>query len=96
MRRLRAARFLTPGQELTDEDADAVLATPQGRQVAAMMRYTAVGAPAAVRSYLEDFAATAAADELMVVFNGPTLADRLSALDLVADIWPMTAGSAEA
>ncbi len=90
VRRIRVARFLTPGQELTDEQAEEVLATPQGRQVASMMRYTAVGAPATVRGYLEDFARLARADELMVVHSGPTMPDRLRSLDLLADAWPLT------
>ena len=90
VRRIRVARFLTPGQELTDEQAEEVLATPQGRQVASMMRYTAVGPPATVRGYLEDFARLARADELMVVHSGPTPADRLHSLELLADAWSLT------
>lgn len=90
VRRMRVARFLTPGQDLTDEEADAVLASPQGRQVAGMMRYTAAGTPGEVVDYLADFAKVADADELMVAFSGPTLATRLHALDLLADAWPLT------
>jgi luciferase family oxidoreductase group 1 len=89
VRRIRVARFLTPGQELTDAQAEEVLATPRGRQVAAMMRYTAVGGAAAVRGYLEDFAGLARADELMIVHSGPTFEDRLRSLDLLADAWEL-------
>jgi luciferase family oxidoreductase group 1 len=91
VRRLRVARFLAPGRDLTDEEADGVLASPQGRQVAGMMQYTAVGTAAEVVDYLVDFRRVADADELMLVFSGPTLPDRLHALDLLADAWPLTA-----
>jgi luciferase family oxidoreductase group 1 len=87
VRRLRVARFLAPGQDLTDEQADSVLASPQGRQVAAMMRYTAVGNRDTVREYLDDFVGHAQADELMVVHSGPTFTDRLRSLELLAEAW---------
>src|SRR5689334_21117695 len=45
VRRARVARFVERGVTLTDEQADAVLASPQGRHLATMMRYTAVGVP---------------------------------------------------
>lgn len=85
VRRSRIARFVGRGVALTDEQADAILASPQGRQLADMMRYTAVGTPAAVKEYLDGFAAHADADELIVAFAGPTLDMRLDALDRVAD-----------
>ncbi len=91
VRRMRVARFLTPGRDLTDAEADAVLDSPQGRQVAGMMKYTGAGTADEVVDYLVGFAKTADADELMVVFNGPTLDARLHALDLLADTWPLTA-----
>jgi luciferase family oxidoreductase group 1 len=87
VRRLRVARFLAPGQELSDDQADEVLASPPGRQVAAMMRYTAAGGPEAVRRYLDEFAVDAQADELMVVHSGPTRADRFRSLELLAGVW---------
>ena len=86
MRRARVARFVERGEQLTDEQADAVLASPQGRQLAAMMRYSAVGTPTIVKAYLDDFAVRAGADELIVVHAGPTRADRLRSLDLLADV----------
>ncbi|MBK5288890.1 MAG: LLM class flavin-dependent oxidoreductase, partial [Acidimicrobiia bacterium] len=85
VRRSRIARFVGGGRQLTDEQADAILASPQGRQLADMMRYTAVGTGPVVKDYLDGFAAHADADELMVAFAGPTLESRLFALDLVAD-----------
>ena len=86
VRRARVARFVERGAELTDAQADAVLASPQGRHLATMMRYTAVGIPDLVKRYLDEFAIHADADELIVVPAGPTAAARLRAVDLVADV----------
>ncbi|MGZ4677788.1 MAG: LLM class flavin-dependent oxidoreductase [Acidimicrobiia bacterium] len=85
VRRSRVVRFLGRGERLTDEQADAILASPQGRQLAEMMRYTAVGTPPTVAGYLHDFAEHADADELVVVHAGPSIETRLRSLDLVAD-----------
>ena len=46
----RVSLFLGAGRSFTDEEADAILASPQGRQIAEMMRYTAVGTPELVRA----------------------------------------------
>ena len=85
VRRARVARFVERGAELTDEQADAILASPQGRHLETMMRYTAVGTPHLVTRYLDEFAAHAGADELIVVHAGPTIDARLRSLDLLAD-----------
>jgi luciferase family oxidoreductase group 1 len=86
VRRARVARFVERGVTLSDEQADAVLASPQGRHLATMMRYTAVGVPALVRRYLDEFTAHADADELVVVAAGPTAGDRLHSIELLADV----------
>jgi luciferase family oxidoreductase group 1 len=84
-RRRRLARFLVPGRELTDDEADALLASPQGQQVLGMMRYTAVGTPPQVRETFDWFAEHADADELIVVHSAPTAATRLRSLELTAE-----------
>jgi luciferase family oxidoreductase group 1 len=86
VRRARVARFVERGVTLTDEQADAVLASPQGRHLATMMRYTAVGVPEPVRRYLEEFTAHADADELVVVAAGPSAGDRLHSIELLAGV----------
>ena len=85
MRRARIARFVERGLDLTDAQADAILASPQGRHLETMMRYTAVGTPHLVARYLDEFATHADADELIVVHAGPTVEARLHSLDLLAD-----------
>ncbi|WP_420452406.1 LLM class flavin-dependent oxidoreductase [Ilumatobacter sp.] len=92
VRRRRLARFLTPGRSLTDDEADEVLASPQGRQIAQMMHYSAVGTPDVVATYLAEFARHAGIDEVMTSHVSPTIDQRLRSLDLLADaIDPVTA-----
>jgi len=86
MMRSRVARFLVKDRDLTDEEADALLASPQGRQIAGMMRYLAVGTPGTVREYLSAFAEHADADELITAHASPTVEERLRSLDLTADV----------
>ncbi len=90
--RRRIARFVTPRRDLTDAEADRLLESPQGRQIALMMHYTAAGSPDTVADYLDDFARTSGADELMTVHPAPTVAERLRSVDLLADVMaPVTA-----
>ncbi|MEZ5282677.1 MAG: LLM class flavin-dependent oxidoreductase [Acidimicrobiales bacterium] len=84
--RRRVARFLRVPRELTDEEADQVLASPQGQHIAHMMHFTAAGDPGQVDSYLADFAQRAQADELITVHPSPTLAERLRSIELLADV----------
>lgn len=89
VRRARVGLVVGRDRRLSDEEADAVLASPQGRAVDQMTHYTAVGTPGDVRAYLEDFAAHAGVDELMVVHSASDAEERLRSLDLLADAWDM-------
>jgi alkanesulfonate monooxygenase SsuD/methylene tetrahydromethanopterin reductase-like flavin-dependent oxidoreductase (luciferase family) len=80
------ARFVAPDHRLTDDEADAILLSRQGHQIQQMMRYTAVGDPAAVQRGLEQFAAHTRADELIVTLVSPTLEQRLNSASLLAEI----------
>lgn len=84
--RRRVGRFVAPGRVLTDDEADEVLASRAGQQILHMMQYTAVGDPDAVQRYLDEFARHAAADELIVTLNSPTLEHRLRAATLLAEV----------
>ena len=89
MRRSRVRWMLSRGPSspvYSDEQIDAFLMTPDGRSIADMTRYSAVGTPSQVRSYLEDFAATAHADELIVAHQSPVVADRLRSVELTAAV----------
>ena len=50
-----------------------------------MLTYAAVGTPAEVRDYLEDFAKLADADELIVAHQAPTTEGRLRSVTLTAE-----------
>ncbi len=89
--RRRVARFLRVPRELTDDEADEVLASPQGRQIAQMMHYTAAGTPELVYRYLENFAREAGVDELITVHASPAIDQRLSSIDLLADVYGQAA-----
>jgi len=85
VRRARVAVLLGRGQRLSGDEADAILASPGGQQLAQMMRNTAVGTPQTVEEYLDDFARHAHADELIVAHAAPTIEARLRSADLLAD-----------
>lgn len=90
-KRRRVHRFLTRGDEpYSDERADALIASPQGQQVLRMMTYCAAGDHDEVRRYLEWFAGHAEADELIVAHQGPTAAQRLRSVEIVAEAAALT------
>ena len=86
VRRSRVRMFVQKGITVTDEQADEILASPQGQQIAEMMRYTAVGTPDVVKEFLDGFAVHADADELMVAPSSPGIEARLRSLELIADV----------
>lgn len=87
VRRLRVASFLGRGRRFTEDELDQLVISPQGRQITAMMRHTAVGTPHTMRSQLDDFAGYADADELIVVHNAPSIESRLRSVHLLADTY---------
>ncbi|HLS64014.1 MAG TPA: LLM class flavin-dependent oxidoreductase [Ruania sp.] len=82
--RRRVQLLLPPGRTLTDEEADAVLASPQGRQITDMMRYTAVGTAGEVGTYLTEFAEHARADELIIALHADQVDQRVRAAEIIA------------
>ncbi|TFC10360.1 LLM class flavin-dependent oxidoreductase [Cryobacterium algoritolerans] len=68
----------------TDAQIDAFLTTNEGRQIANMMRYSAIGTPGVVREFLEDFAAATQADELIIAHASRDIAARLRSVALTA------------
>lgn len=68
----------------TDEEIDVFLTTPNGRHIANMTRYSAVGEPDTVASYLRDFARSTGADELMIAHQSQQPVDRIHSLELTA------------
>jgi luciferase family oxidoreductase group 1 len=83
--RARTRAFISRGgvgRNYTDAEIDAFLASPGGQNLASMTRYTAVGTPDEVRDYLEDFAATSQADELITAHHAQSVPDRLRSVEL--------------
>jgi luciferase family oxidoreductase group 1 len=83
--RARTRAFISRGgvgRNYTDAEIDAFLASPGGQNLASMTRYTAVGTPEEVRDYLEDFAATSQADELITAHHAQSVPDRLRSVEL--------------
>ncbi|MEP1122727.1 MAG: LLM class flavin-dependent oxidoreductase [Ilumatobacter sp.] len=86
MRRMRVGRFLARrGQELSDDEIDQLMTTPQGQQVAQMMHYSAVGTADVVARYVHEFAAAAQVDEVITAHASATIEERLRSVDLLAD-----------
>ncbi|HEU5302610.1 MAG TPA: LLM class flavin-dependent oxidoreductase [Acidimicrobiia bacterium] len=86
VRRARVGFFLAPGRKLSDDEADAILASPGGQQLVQMMRNTAVGTPPMVDEFLTEFARHCQADELIVAHSAPTVEARLYSAELLADV----------
>jgi luciferase family oxidoreductase group 1 len=71
--------------ELTDDDADRLLAAGLAAHVDEMLTYAAVGTPDEVREYLDSFRARTGADELIVTHQAPRIEDRLASVALLAE-----------
>jgi len=77
-------RLARRGVELSEADADAILATPHGDQVRQMARHTLVGSPSSIPAQAAQFARHAQADELIVASNAPSTQARYRTYDLLA------------
>jgi luciferase family oxidoreductase group 1 len=88
VRRARAVslfgRRLGLPQDLSDEQADELLASAVGMHVDQMLKYAAVGSPDDVRDYLDSFVKKTGADELITVHQAPSLDARLRSVELLA------------
>ncbi len=72
-------------EEVTDEQADQLLAAGLSVQVDHMLTYTAAGTPREVGDYLHDFLGLTGADELITVHQVPTAEGRLRSVTLLAE-----------
>jgi luciferase family oxidoreductase group 1 len=90
VRRARAASLfarqvgISPA-EITDEQADELLASGGAAHVDHMLSYSAVGTPREVGDYLDGFLRKTGADELIVVHQAPGIEDRLRSVTLLAE-----------
>jgi luciferase family oxidoreductase group 1 len=72
-------------ENLTDEQADQLLAAGLGAHVDQMLTYAAVGTAAQVSDYLDGFISQTEADELIVVHQTPAIEGRLRSVTLLAE-----------
>ena len=84
-KRRRVALLLPSGRSYSDDEADRILDSPQGRQLQQMAQYSGVGTPAQVTEYLDRFAEHADADELIVAHQSPTVEERIRSVELLAE-----------
>ncbi|MGD9955449.1 MAG: LLM class flavin-dependent oxidoreductase [Candidatus Nanopelagicales bacterium] len=85
VRRMRVQNFFSRGRgPLTEDEIDAVIASPQMAHVDEMLTYAAVGTSDVVRDYLDAFRAHADADELVVVHQASSVAARMRSLEVLA------------
>ena len=90
VRRARAVgqfgrQFGLVGQDVSDEQADEILAAGAAPHVDESLTHTAVGTPDQVRDSLELFLQLTNADELITVHPAPTAEDRLRSITLLAE-----------
>jgi luciferase family oxidoreductase group 1 len=83
--RSRVALLVRPGTKYTDEQADEVLASPQGQHLREMMTYSAAGTPDVVLKHVEQFVDETGVDELIVTHQGSTVDQRLRSAELFAE-----------
>jgi luciferase family oxidoreductase group 1 len=95
VRRMRAANFLGRGLgPLSEADIDRLVASPHMAGIDEMLTYAAVGTRDVVRDYLERFREHAGADELMVVHQASSVANRMRSLETLAEAWDLSPVSA--
>jgi luciferase family oxidoreductase group 1 len=71
--------------DMTDEQADQLLAAGAAVQVDEMLTYTALGTQHQVQDYLDGFLRHSEADELMVTHQAPTIEARLQSVVLLGE-----------
>lgn len=86
-RRSRVRQMAGRGRKLSEEELDLVMHSPAGQQILNMIRYTAVGDGDQVKQYVEDFAARASADEIMVAPVGSTSEGAIDSLRVLREAW---------
>jgi len=86
-RRVRVRSMLKRGPNVpdySDEDIDAFLASPQGAKLADMMRCTAVGTSSEARAWIDEFAASVGADEVITAHGALEADARVESVRLLA------------
>ena len=84
-KRARIRSMLGRGRQLSDDDVEELVHSVAGQQVLQMLEMTAVGTPAVVRDWLDDFVSRMNANEVIVTNMAGPLEDRRRALQLISE-----------
>ncbi len=87
MSMLRQSGQVPAERTFTDAELDRLLDSPAGGQVASMTHYTGVGTGAEAARYIDAFARSADADEVIVGHSTRTTPDRLRSVALLAEAY---------
>ncbi|GAB6897621.1 LLM class flavin-dependent oxidoreductase [Kineosporia succinea] len=79
------------GRTITEAEAEQIVDSGEALQLEEMAKYSAVGTPAEVKDYLEQFQKSSDADELIVAFGHNDAAARLRAVEMTAEVMGQTA-----
>jgi alkanesulfonate monooxygenase SsuD/methylene tetrahydromethanopterin reductase-like flavin-dependent oxidoreductase (luciferase family) len=77
-------RFTNGGREITDEQVDQILASPNAAAIDEIFTYAAVGTPATVAERINNFASATRVDEVITSHYADTTAARVRSLELTA------------
>jgi luciferase family oxidoreductase group 1 len=81
------ALFGSPGNRVTDEQAEELLASPRGSYLAHVFRYSAIGTADSVMRSLDAFAAETGADEIITAHHADCTESRVHSIGLLAGAW---------
>lgn len=91
------ALFSPPGNRMTDDQAEELLASPRGAYLNRVFHYSAVGTAESVARTLDVFAADTGADEIITAHHADRTESRVHSIALLASAWstsiPATAGA---
>lgn len=85
--RKRVRSMVGRDRHITDEQLDALMASPSGRQIVDMLRFTAIGTGDDVKHFLDGFVRKAQADELMISLQSPDTESTSKSMDILAQAW---------
>lgn len=87
------ALFSPPGNRLTDEQAEELLASPRGAYLNRVFHYSAVGTSDSVVRTLAAFAAETGADEIITAHHADRTESRVHSIALLAGAWSAQASA---
>lgn len=83
--RRRVRLFFGRDRDLTDDEVELIVASPEGQRMLQMLHHSAVGTGAQVARQLDDFARFADADELILASSAPDQQARLDTFARLAE-----------